>query len=272
MSSGTGWGPARESRGEAFPAPPGVFRIGVIGAGGRMGGCVLAAIEERNDLSLGALFDRGDSLDAAQVDVFVEFTTVNAIPDLGRELGRLGKPWVSGTTGLDEAAHRGLREASERIPVLWSPNMSLGVAVLSRLLAEAAALLPSGWEMELIETHHTAKRDAPSGTALALARRWTAVRGGELRHGREGMSGPRPSGEVGMHALRLPDVVGEHVVRLGGPRELLELGHRALDRAAFAHGALSAAVWLAQRKAGLYTMDDWAEGRLEEIRERGTDQ
>lgn len=271
MNARTGSGSAHDSRGEVSLAAPGVLRIGVIGAQGRMGGCVLTALAERSDLSLGARFDQGDALDAAQVDVFVEFTVANAVPELARELARLGKPWVSGTTGLDEAAHRGLLEASERIAVLWSPNMSLGVAVLSRLLGEAAALLPSTWEMELIETHHTAKRDAPSGTALALARRWTSVRGGELRHGREGMSGPRPAGEVGMHALRLPDVVGEHVARLGGPREMLELGHRALDRAAFAHGALAAAEWLAQRKAGLYTMDDWAESRLEEIREKGRD-
>lgn len=243
----------------------------MIGARGRMGACVLAALSERSDLTVGATFEHGDPLDAGQVDVFVEFTRASALPALARELARLGKPWVSGTTGLDESTHRSLREASERVPVLWSPNMSLGVAVLSRLLGEAARLLPSGWEMELIETHHSAKRDAPSGTALALARRWTEVRGGDLRHGREGMSGPRPSSEVGMHAVRLPDVVGEHVARLGGPRELLELGHRALDRSAFAHGALAAAAWLAQRKAGLYTMDDWAESRLEEIREKGAD-
>jgi 4-hydroxy-tetrahydrodipicolinate reductase len=202
------------------------LQIGLIGANGRMGGCVRAALSERSDLVLGASFDHGDSLDSARVDVFVEFTNSAAMAELAGKLPRFGKPWVSGTTGLDELAHRRLREASAHIPVLWSPNMSLGVAVLSRLLSEAARLLPPGWEMELFETHHSGKRDAPSGTALALARRWTEIRGGKLRHGREGLAGPRPEGEVGMHALP--------------------------------------AAWLAQRKAGLYTMDDWAESRLGE--------
>lgn len=235
-----------------------------------MGGCVRTALAERSDVVLGASFGRGDQLETDRVDVFVEFTHADAIADLSKALSRLGKPWVSGTTGLEESARRSLQEASAAIPVLWSPNMSVGVAVLSRLLSEAARLLPEGWEMELTETHHTAKRDAPSGTALALARRWTEVRGGELRHGRAGMTGPRPAHEVGVHALRLPDVVGEHCARLGGPRELLELGHRALDRSAFAHGAIAAAVWLeGQRKAGLYTMDDWAESRLGRKAETG---
>jgi 4-hydroxy-tetrahydrodipicolinate reductase len=227
-----------------------------------------AALEEVPGFVLGAAWERGQPLDGAKVDAFVEFTNGAAVPNIAKALGALGTPWVSGTTGLDEAGRGALREAATTIPVLWSPNLSLGVAVLSRLLSQAARLLPPGWEMELIETHHTAKRDAPSGTALDLARRWMEVRGGVLRHGRSGTTGLRPAAEVGVHALRLPDVVGEHTVRIGGPREMVELGHRAFDRAAFAHGALAAAGWLVQRKAGLYTMDDWVEDRLREVGER----
>ncbi|MCA9726734.1 MAG: 4-hydroxy-tetrahydrodipicolinate reductase [Candidatus Eisenbacteria bacterium] len=246
----------------------GVLRVGVIGGDGRMGGVLRGLLAEDPRRTCARSFERGDGIDAAGIDVFVEFTDAAAVPTLAQTLRALGRPWVSGTTGLGEAGRQALREAAEHIAVLWSPNMSLGVAVLTRLLGEAARLLPPEWEMELFETHHTAKRDAPSGTALALAEGWTGIRTGELRHGRHGATGPRPQGEVGVHALRLPDVVGEHTIRLGGPKEMLELGHRAFDRAAFAQGALAAASWLSQRKAGLYTMSDWAEDRL---RSRGSE-
>jgi 4-hydroxy-tetrahydrodipicolinate reductase len=202
---------------------------------------------------------------AADIDVCVEFTRAEAIPQLAPALAKLGRPWVSGTTGLDEAGRAALETAAKAIPVLWSPNMSLGVTLLLRLLEQTARFLPPDWEMEIVETHHAAKRDAPSGTALALAASWRAARGGELRCGRSGPIGPRPAAEIGIHAVRLPEGIGEHRVLLGSRSEIVELVHRATERAAFARGALEAARWLAgQKKAGLYTLADWADDRLRE--------
>lgn len=221
-------------------------------------GFELATAHDRDDL---------EALPPGAFDVAIDFTLAEAIPHLAEILARMGRPWVSGTTGLAAHAEAALDEAAQRIPVLWAPNMSLGITLLRHFVERAARMLPASWEMELIERHHSAKRDAPSGTALALAERWIAARGGALRSGRSGVTSTtpaRPSGDVGIHAVRLPRIVGEHQVVLGSDEEQIELIHRAHDRSAFARGALEAARWIHGKPAGRYSLDDWARERLAE--------
>jgi 4-hydroxy-tetrahydrodipicolinate reductase len=258
------------------------LRVAVIGAAGRMGQRLVEAIDATPDLILAARVDLRPAPDASPhaaretvpfatglfqyvaggVDVAVEFTTGEAPARIGPEVERLGCAWVSGTTGLSATSWAALESASGKVPVLWSPNMSLGVALLTRLLQRCARLLPQDWEMEITEAHHAGKVDAPSGTAQVLAEVWQKERGGQIVYGRSGKTGPRPADEIGVHSLRLPEAVGDHRIYLGGRSEMLELAHRTLDRAAFVTGALTALRWLAGRPAGLYTLGDWIEDRL----------
>lgn len=165
---------------------------------------------------------------------------------------------VTGTTGLDAAQERRLAEAAQRIPLLRAANFSLGVAVLTRLLRQAAAALRE-WDLEIVEAHHGRKEDAPSGTALALGEAAAAARGVVLAdaavYARQGRPGPRRAGSIGFAVVRGGDVVGEHQALLLGKGERVELGHRATDRSIFARGALEAAYWLAGRAPGAYDLD-----------------
>lgn len=252
------------------------LRVAVIGAAGKMGRLLVDAVEAAPDLQLAARVDVRGGGDAAPggfssslfaftggaVDVAVEFTRGDAPARIGPEIEKLGCAWLSGTTALTEASRAALESASRKVPVLTSPNMSLGVAILARLLEQSARLLPEDWELEIVESHHAAKLDAPSGTAVALAEVWRGVRGGEAVHGRSGFPGPRPPGEIGIHAVRLPGGVGEHRLLLGAQCESLELVHRAADRSIFASGALVALRWLAAKPAGLYSLRDWVGDRL----------
>ncbi len=242
-----------------------------------MGTLLVRAIEAAPDLVLAARIDVRGGTEAGiapgftpgpfafaggAIDLAVEFTRGDAPARIGPEIEKLGCAWLSGTTALTDASRAALESAARTVPVLWSPNMSLGVAVLSRLVEEAARLLPAEWELEIVETHHAAKLDAPSGTALALSESWTKRRGGTVVHGRSGFPGPRPPGEVGIHAVRLPAGIGEHRLCLGAQAETLELNHRAIDRGVFVGGALTALRWLAEKPAGLYAMRDWVTDRL----------
>lgn len=196
----------------------------------------------------------------APCDVLIEFSAPGGTVQWARWCAGRRVALVSGTTGLGESEHAVLREAAGAVPVLWAPNMSVGVNVLLRLAAEAARALGEGWDVEITEIHHRHKVDAPSGTARALLEAVCAVRGREANasavYGRSGSPGPRPPGEVGVHALRLGGVVGDHEVHFGSAHEVLTLGHRAMSRDAFAAGALRAARWLVGRAPGLYGMDD----------------
>jgi 4-hydroxy-tetrahydrodipicolinate reductase len=248
--------------------PP--LRVAVIGAAGRMGTRLVQAIDAAPDLTMAARVDLAlggsaralSTYAAGRIDVAVEFTRGDAPEGIGPEIEKLGCAWISGTTGLTAGSRAAMEAAAKKVAVLSSPNMSLGVALLRRMLASAARFLPEGWEMELIETHHAAKADAPSGTALALAELWNGVRGGEIIHGRSGAVGARPPRQVGIHAVRLPEGVGEHRILLGGPAEVLELTHRVSDRSAFVAGALLALRWLAGKPAGFYTLDQCVEESL----------
>lgn len=167
---------------------------------------------------------------------------------------------VIGTTGLNDEQKRLVAAAAEKIPVIVTPNFSTGVGVLCWLAREAARLLGPAYDVEIVEMHHHHKQDAPSGTARRLAEVVLEARGGDydrdVRNGRAGQVGARAQGELGMHAVRGGDVVGDHTLIFAGPGERIELIHRAHTRQTFAAGALRAASWLSGKRPGLYSMND----------------
>ena len=244
----------------------------LVGAAGRMGRAVEQAALADPGVTLKGRVDRAENFPAGsgvwsddpaafigKGDVVIEFSTPAACAAVARLCGSRGAALVSGTTGLTAGEESAVREASRQVAVVRASNFSIGVAALRRVLEAALAVLPPDWDLEIVERHHRGKADSPSGTALTLARTASAVRGsaaGALRHGREGRVGPRPPGEIGMHAVRGGSWVGDHAVLLAGEGEWLELRHVAQDRSAFAHGALAAARFVAGAKSGLYTLDD----------------
>jgi 4-hydroxy-tetrahydrodipicolinate reductase len=254
--------------------------LAILGAAGRMGQALVrcaqrlpdvriaAAIETEGHKALGS--DAGilagvGSLGlpvtagpAAPADVIIDFTFHTAVTANVRQAVAARQAIVLGTTGLTEAEQAAVRAAAAQVPVVWAANMSLGVNVLLDLVRRAAAILGPEYDAEIVEMHHHFKKDAPSGTALALAQALAAGRNVDLQevacYGREGMTGERPRGQIGLHALRGGDVVGDHTVMFACEGERVELVHRAGNREAFAMGALRAALWLRSRQPGLYTM------------------
>jgi 4-hydroxy-tetrahydrodipicolinate reductase len=196
----------------------------------------------------------------ARGDVVIDFSTPDGCRAAARACAARGAALVTGTTGLTAADERALAEAAGAVVVVRAANFSLGLAALRRALAAVLSTLPD-WDIEIVERHHRAKIDSPSGSALALARDAAAARRRSaepvLRFGREGRTGPRPEGEIGVHAVRGGTWVGDHAVLLAGEGESLELRHVAQDRLAFAHGALAAARFAARRNApGLFNIED----------------
>lgn len=169
-------------------------------------------------------------------------------------------PAIIGTTGLKPEQIKKIRDAAHRIPVVFAPNMSIGVNVLFKIVGDVARVLGESYDIEIAEMHHRFKKDAPSGTARRLGEIAAEAMGGTyddlVVDGRSGMTGERPGRQIGMHALRGGDVVGEHTVTFATLGERLELTHRAHNRETFAHGALRAAAWAADQPAGLYDMQD----------------
>jgi len=192
----------------------------------------------------------------ARADVVIDFSAPVALAAAAQACGEAGIALVSGTTGLDDAAKAALDAASKKAAVLWEPNMSVGVHVLAALVEKALAALGPSFDVEVMEVHHRQKVDAPSGTAIRLGDVAKNVRGGRYVHGREGRPGARQADEVGMHALRGGDVIGDHTVFLFGDGERIELTHRASSRDLFAHGAVRAAGWLAGKAPGRYRLAD----------------
>jgi 4-hydroxy-tetrahydrodipicolinate reductase len=248
-----------------MPALTPTIRLAVVGAHGRMGATIvqLAEADERFTVSARVVapnepLDLLDAtliadLDPATVDVLIDFTHRDAVALHGEWCGRHGIGWVLGTTGLTDADQQAVGQAGLATAVFHASNFSLGVALLADLSARAAKVLGTAADVEIVETHHGRKKDAPSGTALTLAQAVAGARGQVLddvrRDGRSGMVGERPVGEIGIHAVRLSDVVGEHDVQFGWPDERLLLRHEAKDRRVFAAGALRAAVWLQEVRA-----------------------
>ncbi|WP_423751307.1 4-hydroxy-tetrahydrodipicolinate reductase [Salinirarus marinus] len=247
-------------------------RLAVTGAGGHMGREVLEAAAPRDDVDVVLAVNRPpieevagydvedeadlpDLLAARDPDVLVDFTVPEPSVRYAEACAEAGVAAVVGTTGFDADERARLRAASESVPVLKAANFARGVAALRRAVREAVAALP-GYDVELTETHHNRKRDAPSGTANTLLDDVEDVRGETDRvHGREG-DHPREDGEIGVHARRAGDVTGEHELLLAGNNEVLSLTHRAESRGVFAAGSLDAAAWLAGRDAGWYDFGD----------------
>lgn len=255
-----------------------MIRAAVAGAGGKMGSRILAALREEKDFALAGAFERADSeqvgrkVDGVTIapgieqalekgaDVVIDFTAPAASLHHAKVCAHRGVALVIGTTGLAAAQKDELRAAASRIPLLLAPNMSVGVNVLFRLVAEAARALGSTFEVEIVEMHHRMKRDAPSGTALGLAEAAADALGLQGKdvfvYQRHGDTGARKSGTIGVQSLRGGDVVGDHTVHFLADGERLELTHRASSRDNFARGAIRAARWLSGRKPGLYDMQD----------------
>jgi 4-hydroxy-tetrahydrodipicolinate reductase len=197
----------------------------------------------------------------ARGDVVVEFSSPVGAAGAAALCAERGAALVSGTTGLGAAEEDALRVAARRVAIVRAANFSLGVLALRRALASALAAVPGSWDVEIVERHHRHKQDAPSGTALQLARDAAERRGypeGGFRNGRSGWVGPRPEQEIGIHSLRGGTWVGDHAVVLAGAGEWLELRHVAEDRGAFAHGVLAAARFVATAPPGFYTLEDVA--------------
>jgi len=195
-----------------------------------------------------------------QEHVVLDFTTPAATLAHVRVAAERGAGLVVGTTGFDAAEERELRAAAGRTRSVVAPNMSVGVTVLAELVAAAARLLDASFEAEIVEIHHHAKKDAPSGTALALGRAVAAARGNDFEKtavlARDGLVGARRPEEIGIVGLRAGDAVGDHTVVFGGLGERIELVHRAQSRECLARGALRAALWVAARPSGIYSMRD----------------
>jgi 4-hydroxy-tetrahydrodipicolinate reductase len=192
--------------------------------------------------------------------VAVDFSLPQCVADHTRACIEAGVPILVGTTGFDAASRAVIELAARKIPVLIAPNTGIGVNVMARLVATAARALGPGYDVEIGEVHHRMKRDAPSGTALALGEAVAAARGQLLSSvavfERRGAAAPRGPGTIGFAVMRAGDVVGEHTVIFAGAGERIEITHRATDRIIFARGALTAAAWLLGQPAGLYGMEN----------------
>ncbi len=256
--------------------------IGINGACGRMGQRIAQLALEDKELVLGAALetpghpqlgrDIGEIIGRGPLGIRVSSflppeQRVNVIIDFSMPDGTMavlpmcverGIPLVVATTGHTPAQRRDIEAAGHRTAILMAPNMSLAVNVLMKLVSQAAAVLrDKGFDVEILERHHRFKKDAPSGTALHFAKLVQEGMGQtELRHGREGLVGERPGHEIGIHAIRVGDNVGEHTIVFSTLGETLELTHRAHARDCYARGALQAARFLADRPAGWYSMND----------------
>ena len=232
----------------------------INGARGRMGQAVASAAREMN-LGVGAAIDVGDDAAAglARCDVVVDFSSHAATRAMLELAVAQKKPVVLGTTGHATAEKKALLALAGQVPCVWAGNFSVGVNLLFALTRRAAAVLGSDYDAEVIEMHHRFKKDAPSGTAarlLEIILEERKLNASALRHGREGITGERTPTEVGMHALRGGDVVGDHTVMFAALGERVELTHKASDRGIFARGALRAAQWVVHQPAGVYDMQD----------------
>lgn len=264
------------------------IKIVIQGAAGRMGKTLIRCIQEEKvpDLVLAGAIDLWDAPEIGQdagtaagtkaagipltsdlaavapdADVIVDFTSHAGTSGNAERIAEWGTAWIIGTTGLSNEESAAVCKAAERIPVVMAGNMSLGINLLCNLVEEAARTLAArGYDIEVIERHHNRKKDAPSGTALMLGQAAAAGANLDLADsrvdGRSGLTGERTVSEIGFHAVRGGDIVGDHTVLLAGSGELLELSHRATSRETFAIGALNAAAWVVQQKPGLYNMKD----------------
>ena len=236
-------------------------RIGIIGSAGRMGQAIAAAIADAGETLSGGIDKDGDvAALAAQSDVLVDFSSPHALEANLDAAVAAGVPVVIGTTGLEERHHFLIDSAAQSIPVLQTGNTSLGVTLLAHLVREAASRLGDDWDIEIVETHHRMKVDAPSGTALLLGEAAASGRGIDLadesERARDGITGKRGVGTIGFCSLRGGSVAGDHSVLFLGAGERVTLSHLAENRTIFAKGAVRACQWLIGRPVGRYTMPE----------------
>jgi len=248
------------------------MKIAIAGAGGRMGRTLIEAVLADRGLSLAGAFDvpgspaigqqagniriGSDPSTAAAADVLIDFTR----PEGTLEHMRHAKAMVIGTTGFSPAQKKAIEEAAKRMPIAMAANFAVGVNAAYRLAEMAARILGDGYDVEIIEAHHRHKVDSPSGTALRLGEVVAKALNRKLsdvaRHGRAGETGERPGKQIGFHAIRGGDIVGEHTVMFAGQGERLEVTVRSQSRMTYAAGALRAAKFLQDRAPGLYDMAD----------------
>ncbi len=259
-------------------------KIAIAGAAGRMGQALIRCAARENDLKVVAAVEQkgnpaigkdagsvagaeeigvrisDDPRSIAGADVLIDFTAHDAVPGNARLAVDLGIAVVIGTTGLNDGERAAVEKAANRIPIVWAPNMSLGVNLLFSVVNKAAAVLGAGYGVEIDETHHVHKKDAPSGTALRLGEKVAEGREQDLKKvmvHETGTSGARhPGDKIVIRSHREGEVVGDHTVRFGNDAETVEFTHHALSRDAFALGALRAAQWVASRRPRLYDMQD----------------
>ena len=252
----------------------------VIGAAGRMGSTILSLAKDAGQFDIIAAIERADHPDIgkdaglvaavgpmnvkldgiypAGADVAIDFSTPPTADKTIDYCLENGAALVLGTTGLSAEQRQNLKDASEKIPVIYGTNMSVGMNVLFSLVGKVASMLGDEYDIEIIEQHHRFKKDAPSGSALTLAENICKATGKKfpdcLTHGRSGKDALRKKDTIGIHAVRAGDITGKHDVIFGSPGETLALGHTAHSRNTFARGALRAAKWLTAKKPGLYSM------------------
>ncbi|WP_415397441.1 4-hydroxy-tetrahydrodipicolinate reductase [Sulfurimonas sp. CS5] len=254
-----------------------MVRVGVFGANGRVGQLIIDDLKETQDISLSSVFVRNKlnfSIDPSILvttdiktflngcDIVIDFSLPEACEALLEAAIKTPRPLVIGTTGLSAHQLNLLKQASENMPVLYATNMSLGVALLNKLVYQASAAL-DGFDIEIVEMHHKHKKDAPSGTALTLGESCAHGRGLDLNKvrisGRDGNIGERGEDEIAVMALRGGDIVGRHTVGFYNDGEFIELNHTATSRNTFSKGAIRAASWLADKEPGLYSISDCLE-------------
>lgn len=239
------------------------LRLLILGSKGRMGQALIACAANDPSLEVVAGVDAGDDFSATlpNCDAVIDFTDPAATAAIVEACVREGKTLVIGTTGHTDSQRAAVQEGGRSIPIVFAPNYSVGVNTLFWLTRKATEILGSAFDLEVLEMHHRLKKDAPSGTARRLAEILAEVRDlnydSDVRHGREGIVGARTKTEIGMHAIRGGDVVGDHTVIYANIGERLELTHKASSRDTFANGALRAAKWASANACpGVFDMQD----------------
>ena len=239
------------------------MKVAILGAAGRMGHMLCDLVDRSEELELVAKCDVREEYPRtwpAETEAVIDFTFHAAVPENITKAAEDGVVYILGTTGLTDEEQAAVDAAAKKIPVVQSGNFSLGINLLLGLVRKASEILGVEYDCEVVEMHHRHKKDAPSGTALMLAKAAADGRGQDFDDvsvfGREGIVGERPQGEIAVHALRGGSVIGDHTVMFAGDVERVELVHKAQSREAFAAGALRAALWAADKAPGLYNMRD----------------
>lgn len=262
-----------------------MINISITGAAGRMGKAIIQAIHENSGVTLSGALEREDSPDLGhdagelagigrcgvkitdshekafkKADVIIDFTMPEATMRTLEDAVPMKKAIVIGTTGFSHVQRDTIKELSARSAIVMSPNMSVGVNLLLKLVADASRVLGQDYDIEIVEAHHKHKKDAPSGTAVRIAEVIAATINADLEkaavYGRKGIIGERKPGEIGMLSVRAGDIVGDHTVMFATAGERVELTHKASSRQTFAVGAVKAALWVAGKPGGLYDMQD----------------